>query len=167
MLALAGLRGAGKSFISRILVEEFGWTRIYKHDMLRKLHERSDDLGNWEHWYLQQYRERGVSAVTEDILQVLPQTTPLVLDAVHNPIEWHTIKSRVLESRLFLVVASREVRERRRGPNQDEANRTRLSYWHEQKGSSSCLAAEVDWTLNGAASIELLRLELKQGLMTL
>lgn len=164
MLVLAGLHGAGKSFISRLLVEEFGWTNIYKRDILHKLHAQSGDQNDWEQWYLRQYQIHGVESVTKDILKVLPLEAKLVLDSVHNPIEWRVIRTQVPESRLMFVLTSLKVREERHGPGQNEINQTRLRHWHEQKEHLLCLAAEADWALNGAAPVELLRLEIEHGL---
>ena len=149
ILVLAGLHGSGKSHLAQRVARTFGWRTCIKRDLLKEFHIREGRGGDWVAWYRAQYASRGAYAVTRDILRFLPDDGHVILDSVHNMVEWRAVRECHPSALLALVVAPKAVRLARNGPEDAGLDAQRVRFWHEE-GHQGCLAAESEWCFNGA-----------------
>ena len=152
VLVLTGLHGSGKSHLSGIISSKFGWPVYVKRELLRRLHAESGSSEKWESWYRCIYSLDGVDRITRRVIQLLPEQGDLVLDSVHNIVEWRTVRSIRADSVLAAVVAPAAIRLARNGDEDPALDRRRVGYWHGPDGG--CLISECDWCFNGAAEPE-------------
>ena len=90
-------------------------------------------------------------------LIVVNQETNLIIDSVHNLVEWNVIRAHFPDCILAFVVAPTHVRKERNEPEDTSLDLQRVRFWHEQSESGSgCLVAEAQWVFNGGASDEML-----------
>jgi len=159
MLALSGLHGSGKSHLSALIASGFGWDICVKRDLLKLLHISENITGDWVVWYRTLYAAEGAYEVTRKLMGFVPARDRIILDSVHNLTEWRAVRSLRPDAILASVIAPKAVRAARNGSEDPGLDIQRILFWHGDKESASCLAAESEWCFNGAASAEVQRTE--------
>lgn len=162
ILALSGLHGSGKSHLSAIIAAEFGWQVCVKRDLFKVLHARENAGGDWVAWYRAFYASEGVYEVTRALMSLVPESDRVILDSVHNLAEWKAIRDLRSDAVLALVIAPKAVRAARNDSEDSGLDAQRVQFWH--GNDASCLAIECDWCFNGAASVEVQRIEFESFL---
>lgn len=157
-VALTGLHGAGKSFLAEVMSVNLGWNMIVKRDVFKLIFEKSKASKEltWEQWYRVMYEKVGAFAIMEMILGeigLMKSDEIMVIDSVHNVDEWRAIKCANQKSILIGVFTPREIRCSRNNPGDEELDRKRIMYYHENVlGELSCLFSEVEWSFSGCDS---------------
>jgi len=159
IITLTGLHGSGKSHLSGILKREFGWTYVNKRRVLEKLfgkHFPTPESVESIQWYRDVYQSVGAGELMSLVLSQIEADSNVVLDAVHNPIEWTVVKSSGKNVVLAGVFAPQEVRDARNTSLDAVLDRKRIGYWHDSQDSSlQCLMTKVDWAFSGVHGEEL------------
>ena len=84
----------------------------------------------------------------------MPIEKNIVLDAVHNNIEWQVINKIIQTPVLAVVTTPEHIRINRREVDDDKKDIKRIEYWHSKIDNEySCLLAEAGWSFNGASSL--------------
>ncbi|MFA6119700.1 MAG: hypothetical protein WC688_07290 [Parachlamydiales bacterium] len=161
IIGIAGLHGAGKSFLANIMSTKLKWRVVNKRDAMKKIYKKQppvDDL-TWEEWYRVLYGKVGAFNMMVMILDELikeKRCFPIILDSVHNTDEWRAIKYAYPESILVGVFSPKRVRSARNEQGDEELDTKRIIYWHENiLGELSCLLSEVEWAFSGCDSANL------------
>ena len=159
IITLTGLHGSGKSHLSEILKREFGLTYINKRRVLEELfgkHFPTPESVESIQWYRGVYQSIGAGELMWLVLSQIKTDSNVVLDAVHNPIEWTVVKSSGKDALLAGVFAPQEVRDTRNTSLDVVLDRKRIGYWHDSQDSSfQCLMTKVDWVFSGVHSEDL------------
>lgn len=153
LIALTGLHGAGKTYFANNVPHKFGFEVFNKKEIVEKIYKTEYHDGNWKEWYYKEFN-RNVYEITKKIIKKLPLEKNIVLDAIHNNIEWQTITEIVPRAVLAVITTPEQIRIHRRDTGDDKKDIKRIEYWHSKNGEeSNCLLAHVSWSFNGAASI--------------
>lgn len=150
IIGLVGLHGAGKSTISAILQDLFGWKWVEKMSFLRNLYDNSGSNLSWKEWCGEMYRQKGACGVMRFVLEMTwsPEEM-LIVDSVHNKAEWTAIREVDSNAILVGVFAPASVRAKRKG-DIAEADKRRIGYWQE----NGCLPSCIEWIMNGDGPTE-------------
>ena len=154
ILGITGLHAAGKSYMLERIPKEFGFKVYNKKEVIADICEMiTGDREQWSQWYKKEFNDNPAK-MTFRILSRL-QGDKVILDAVHSHREWQLIKQVSPEALLLNVTTPQLVRDTREDPGDKIKNIQRLKYWHSVYGDTfGCLLSEVDWSFNGAASLE-------------
>jgi len=159
ILALAGLHGSGKSHFASRIATKFHWKTCVKRDLLKLLHEREGFGDDWVAWYRALYSSIGAYNVTLKLLDLIPQKERLILDSVHDHGEWNALKKHRSNVLLATIIAPKEVRLARNGPEDEGLDTQRIQFWHTKQQESLCLITQSEWCFNGAASAKVQDIE--------
>lgn len=166
IIGLVGLHGCGKSHLSRILEDEFGWINVNKRQFLERMFSKSFSSPQIQEsidWYRYMYKSYGVVKIMELVLEGIPKEGRVILDAIHNPREWLVVKNMYPKSMLVGVFAPQKIRSRRNSSQDVVLDIKRIKYWHEcDEDSIGCLMSEVEWVFTGVNSLELQRRECRE-----
>jgi hypothetical protein len=161
IIGLTGLHGCGKSFLSKIMEDNFGWIHVNKRRYLEKIFDRkfesNDSLDSIE-WYRNLYKTEGVSNLMTIILNNIPDNDIIILDAIHNPMEGGVVKRNIEAKKILVGVFSpKSIRDSRNSELDAILDLKRVNYWHQEsqeyKGTR-CLMSEVEWVFNGVSDEE-------------
>lgn len=154
LLGITGLHAAGKSYMLQRVPKKFGFTVYNKKEVIADICEMiTGDREQWDKWYKKEFSDNPAK-ITFRILSRL-QGDRVILDAVHSNKEWELIKEMNPNALLLNVTTPQIVRDAREEPEDKIKNIQRIKYWHSVYGDTpSCLLSKVDWSFNGAASIE-------------
>lgn len=179
LIGLTGLHRTGKSYFRQSgIAEKYGFVVANKKQLVVELFLTSisnpdeyeavsfDDANFnnsklWKDansWYGSQMKENPIY-ITEKIVDFATEKygEDVVLDAVHNNLEWDIIQKHVPSSALLLFATPQEVRETRTGVDTveevDRKNLKRISFWNssEELPSLPCFAS---WCIDGSQPIE-------------
>lgn len=167
IIGLVGLHGSGKSHLSRILEDEFGWINVNKRQLLERMFSMSfssPEIQESIDWYHYMYKSYGVVKIMELVLEGIPKEGRVILDAIHNPREWLVVKNMFPKSMLVGVFVPQLIRSKRNSPQDVILDKKRIRYWHEcsEDSSSDCLMSEIEWVFTGVNSLELQRRECQE-----
>ncbi|MEK7576078.1 MAG: hypothetical protein AAB482_00105 [Patescibacteria group bacterium] len=159
IIVLTGLHGCGKSHLSRIFETYFEWTHVNKRHILEELFGKSfsspESIESIQ-WYRNIYRTVGSSELMAMVLAKIVSVPKIVLDAVHNPLEWDVIKSSGRRAILTGVFTPQIVRNARNSPLDRVLDIKRTHYWHASFDESfRCLMSEIEWAFTGTNNDEL------------
>ncbi len=164
MLVLAGLHGAGKSYLSSVISRDFSWEVCVKRDILKLLHSYEGGESDWVAWYRSLYVSIGSYSVTKKLASLIPSRDRIVLDSVHSYSEWRAVREARPDSVLAAVIAPKAVRLARNEPEDVVLDERRVACWHDEEEKSSCLIAESEWCFNGALPLKTLHGEFEEFL---
>jgi len=175
VVALCGLHGTGKSFISCELVKR-GWFLVNKRKIFRDLYIASfqeNDSMLWEEWYRKEYELHGGDHMMRMVLDYASEKNQfkenqiVVVDAVHNMQEWRFI-TETHRSTLVLVIAPKDVRYKRLSavPDLAKLDMRRLQFVHEtHEGQIQCLYGEAGWSICNAGTNQYIQSQLNGLIM--
>lgn len=149
-LGFCGLHGAGKSYAAQHICSMTGWPVVDKRSTLRRLYDakwlREYEDESWETWYRSIYARLGSRGVIAKLLEEDGVSGEIkILDAVHTPGEWVTVKSVYPKSILVGMYAPEKVRLKRMD-ELPEMDARRIRFWHE---GGECLMTQVEWGFPG------------------
>lgn len=166
IMGLVGLHGCGKSHLSDILERDFGWVNTNKRRVLEGMFSKkfsSPESQESVEWYRHMYKSYGVSKLMWLILEALPKSPLVILDAIHNPREWSVVKNTFPAAMLAGVFSPQNVRAKRNSPQDAVLDIKRIKYWHDHgEESSECLLSRVEWVFTGVNSLELQKAECEE-----
>ncbi|MDD5639664.1 MAG: hypothetical protein PHR47_02560 [Candidatus Pacebacteria bacterium] len=152
IIGLTGLHGCGKSHIANILEKEFNCYLIDKRKSLEKYFSKqffSVDSQESIEWYRSIYKEYGPATLINLLIEHIPNDKATIIDAIHNPIEWNTIKEKFPSSLLVGVFSPHIIRIARNNPQDILLDIKRINYWH---CDNQCLLSSIEWAFTGLAS---------------
>ena len=176
LIGLTGLHRAGKSHFRKSgVAEKYGFLVVNKKQVVvdlftaacgnRTMENLDDENFNdsiiWKDantWYGQQMKENPIY-ITELIVDsaIEKYGEDILLDAIHNNLEWDIIKKHLPDSALLLFATPKEIRDQRCGTDSiteaDNKNLRRLSFWTSSKELPS-LPCMASWCINGALPME-------------
>ncbi len=166
LLVLTGLHGSGKSHLTKIAEADFNWKIIVQRELLKKLYSEEADGDDWIVWYRRLYEDVGSYGVMNKIIRFIPANNyHTILDSIHNLKEWKVVKRVYPSAVLATVVTPKLVRLARNEPEDEILDIQRINFWHEKAGENTeCLLSEAGWTFNGAAPVDLLKMEFRSFL---
>ena len=150
LIALTGLHGAGKSYFANNIPSKYGFTIYNKKDIIRYICKNETNRDDWGQWYSEEFN-KDAYRITETILSYVDYENDAILDAVHSDFEWGIISNIVPDASLIGVITPEFIRAQRREDGDVEKDKKRIKYWHNGGG---CLMTDLDWTINGGASLE-------------
>lgn len=154
LIALTGLHGAGKTYFAKNIPKKFGFHVYNKNKLVEYIYKNEYKKEDWQEWYYHEFN-KNIYNITSKILSYLPLETDIVLDAVHNNIEWKVINSIIPNSILAVITTPDRIRINRREQNDEMKDISRIQYWHSSgNGDSMCLLSQAEWSFNGAASLD-------------
>lgn len=109
-------------------------------------------------WYGQQMKSQAVN-ITKQIVDTAREEygDKVILDAVHNNLEWHIIHEYVPESALLLFDTPKHIRDSRPGEDSVQTvaakNIRRMGFWNSDK-SLPALPCLASWRIDGSQDIE-------------
>ena len=151
LIALTGLHGAGKSYFAGKIPAKYGFSIYNKKDIIKFICKKQTGRDDWGDWYREEFN-RDPYKITEDILSCVDCESNAVLDAVHSDLEWKIILDIIPDAYLIGIVTPDFIRAQRREEGDVEKDKQRILYWHNGGG---CLLTNLEWTINGGASLEL------------
>lgn len=155
LVGLTGLHGSGKSYFANNIPSKFGFKVYSKKDLIPYICNEITGRLDWKQWYKEEFNKDAYN-ITTKILSYMNLKENVILDSVHSSLEWNIISSIYSDSELIGVIAPEFVRQQRRKADDKEKDNKRIEYWHTKiNGVEECLLSNLDWTFNGAASLEI------------
>ena len=150
-IALTGLHSAGKSYLSNSIMSKYGFHIYSKKDVVRFICKEKTGREDWGDWYREEFNS-DPDKITKLILSYLDLKKDVILDAVHSDLEWRIIKKEIPNAEIIGIITPEYIRKTRHEEGDIEKDKFRIGHWHNGGG---CLMAELSWTLNGGASLEI------------
>ena len=160
LIALTGLHGAGKSYFACNIPVKYGFNIYNKKDIIKSICKKQTGRDDWGDWYREEFN-RDPHKITANILSCVDYESNAVLDAVHSDLEWKIILDSIPDAYLIGIVTPDFIRAQRREEGDVEKDKQRIVYWHNGGG---CLMTNLEWTINGGASLDLNELSFKEFL---
>ncbi|MDR2901685.1 MAG: hypothetical protein LBU87_01055 [Lactobacillales bacterium] len=155
LIAFTGLHATGKTYLTDCIHKKFGFDIYNKQEIIANICEKQTGRKDWYKWYHEKFRKDSTD-ITSQIARQLPFDRNIILDAIHNPIEWKIIQSIIPLAFLAVVITPKPIRSTRWDEGDHIKDIQRIKYWHSVYGNSTdCLLAHADWSFNGAASREI------------
>lgn len=152
LIALTGLHGSGKSYFANNIIAKYGFDVYNKKELIEYICKEKTGRNDWVTWYREEF-EANPERLTLLILSYIDLTQNVVIDAVHSPLEWNIIVSKIPNSELIGIITPEVIRNQRRDIGDEEKDKKRIAYWH--NAENECLMTKLDWVFNGGASLEL------------